>query len=209
MTRQQPTIRTRAHFDRRLTVLLFGLLSGCNSDPPVTDSVVAKSRATGSPASANHTVANLIGSEIDQFSVPEPSPSEPVKAAILIRPVNVSPGETAELLVYVRVASAHYLHAADSSDQTFIPVSIDVALPHGVEAASDWQFPTPEKVHGNALGYRNSVLLIRSVKLLSSVPEQTLHFQGELRYQACTEELCWPPGKIELSAALTVRSQTR
>jgi hypothetical protein len=57
--------------------------------------------------------------------------------------------------------------------------------------------------------YRNTALLRRSLRVGSGFEPRTLTVIGELRYQVCTEELCWPPGKLKLSAPLVVQSQRR
>lgn len=128
---------------------------------------------------------------------------------MVIRPESAKAGQTVELLVAVRIASAHYLHAADDSDTTFVPVAMSLVLPDGIEAVGEWQFPAPISVHGHSMGYRESIFLRRSLKVLPTALPQTLRLMGALHYQACTDELCWPKGTMELSAPLTIQSQTR
>ena len=53
--------------------------------------------------------------------------------------------------------------------------------------------------------YRDTVLLRRPLKLISPPKEPTV--SGVLRYQACNEELCWPPGKLELTARLSLQPE--
>ena len=186
-----------------LIVILLGPLSGCGSNAPDMNGDENKGNLHVQAASTLERSGNGADESADiQFSVPDPSPNEPVKAMMKIDPENVPAGETVTVFVSVRIARAHYLHAVNNSDKTFIPVAVNVPLPKGIEAAGEWQFPTPDKVHGNALGYRDSMLMRRSLKVLSSATQQTLLLTGELSYQACTDELCWPPGKIALSAPL-------
>ena len=95
-------------------------------------------------------------SSIDEIAVPDPSPSEPVTAVMTIRPERASVGETVEVLVHIRIASAHFIHAKDDAGGPFVPVVVNTTLPKGVEPVGDWQAPTPEKGRGNSLVYRNS-----------------------------------------------------
>jgi hypothetical protein len=132
--------------------------------------------------------------------VPEPTPSDPVKAVMACRPSDRS---GAELLVVVRIATAHYLHAEADHGGTFTPLKIDASLPPGVEFDGDWIYPAPEP--GRVPAYRDTVLLRRPLKVISTSPTQKA--TGVLRYQACNNELCWPPGKLELSAPLALHSE--
>ena len=107
-------------------------------------------------------------SSIEEIAVPDPSPSEPVTAVMTIQPNRASVGETVEVLVHIRIASAHFIHAKDDAGGPFVPVAVNTTLPTGVEPIGDWQVPTPEKGRGNSLVYRNSVVLRRSLKVVSS-----------------------------------------
>src|SRR4051794_1190281 len=92
-----------------LLVMLVGSLTASTS---VTATLIARAE-----------VAAAIG---DDLSVPDPSPSEPVKAAMAFRPASVSAGGTAELVVSIRIARAHYLHAARDAGGKFTPLGIEV-----------------------------------------------------------------------------------
>jgi hypothetical protein len=137
----------------------------------------------------------------EQVSAPEPSASLPVTAVMQIRPAPSGAGDVVDVLVYARIASRHFLHAPDDAEKTFIPVSIELDLPDGVEALGEWQFPAGKMEHGSRV-YRDSVVLRRTLKVDSRKKEQLEKLSARLRYQACTDELCWPPQKIELSANL-------
>jgi hypothetical protein len=137
---------------------------------------------------------------IEDFAVPEPSPSEPVKASMEFR----SAGDgTAELLVAVRIARAHYVHAPGDEGSKFAPLSMELTLPDGVTTVGDWIFPPPQAGRGGSPEYRDSVLLKRSLRI-GAISPRTLTIGGVLRFQACTEELCWPAGKMELFAPLVI-----
>jgi DsbC/DsbD-like thiol-disulfide interchange protein len=193
-----------------LFVMLAGYLSGCGigsqataprsgqAEPPRPETVTYDQKPSAIPEP-----------ETEDVFVPEPSPSEPVKAAMKIRPASVSAGGTVEILVAIRVAGAHYLHAARGPGDKFIPLGIDVTLPAGVEATKEWEFPVPTTGRAGAPEYRDSILLKRSLNVSSSLPPQTMVFNGELRYQACTDELCWPAGRMKLSAPLLILTKPR
>ncbi|HEX2475463.1 MAG TPA: protein-disulfide reductase DsbD domain-containing protein [Lacipirellulaceae bacterium] len=121
---------------------------------------------------------------------------------MVFRPSEAQAGETVDVIVQVRIAGAHYLHAG--SHATFTPVSMDIELPEVLEAKTDWRLPTPEKGRGGELVYRDSIILQRSLRILSDASPEEMIVRGELRYQACNDELCWPPGTLDLSASLKI-----
>ncbi|WP_406699746.1 protein-disulfide reductase DsbD domain-containing protein [Singulisphaera sp. Ch08] len=184
---------------------LIGPFSGCDlaSTPPRAKQPHIK--LIVSDRTQPIALANIPASEPTPH-VPEPSPSEPVKAVLALRPANISPGTKAELLVTVRIAKAHYLHPEADHGGTFTPLKMNAMLPAGVEFVGDWNFPPPEEGRAGVPIYRNSVQIRRAVKVTSLSPE-TLNVTGVLHYQACNDELCWPPGKLELSTQLTIQAE--
>ena len=174
------------------------LASGCSRQPVSDISQNAELRVNENSSAAS-----------DRLSVGEPSAANPVKVAMRIRPAAAAPGESVDAIVYARIAPAHYLHAASDSDTTFKPVSIELKLPDTLESSEDWQFPPPIEIHGEARGYRESVLIRRSLRIATDAKPQTITLSGTLRFQACTDELCWPTPAIRrksLTRSITNKS---
>lgn len=142
-------------------------------------------------------------------AVPDPTSGEPVTAAMAVRPERASAGETVELIVYVRIAKAHYLHAPVDSDDHFLAVAMEDMLPEGVEAAGAWKLPPPEVGTGTSLVYRDSLIVRRQLRVSPRVAPQTLLLSGGFHYQACTDDLCWPPGMVEVSVPLVIQAKGR
>jgi hypothetical protein len=191
------------HHNRWIASLLLGLGTGCGANPreiPSEPSPAGLPQEQVVAPVQRQPITYAPSDTFDPPAVPEPSPSEPVKAVMACRP---SGPITAELLVAVRIARAHYLHAEADRGGTFTPLKIETTLPQGVEFDGDWNFPTPEV--GRVPMYRTSVLLRRSLKITS--PPLSREVTGVLRYQACNDELCWPPGKLELSAPLPIQGE--
>jgi hypothetical protein len=189
--------------NRWIAWLLIGLGTGCDGSPreiPSEPSSAGLPQEQVVAPTQRQPITRAYVDALDPPAVPEPSPSEPVKAVMACRP---SGRFRAELLVAVRIARAHYLHAEADHGGTFTPLKIEAMLPPGVEFVGDWIFPTPEA--GRVPVYRTSVLLRRSLKITS--PPSSREVTGVLRYQACNDELCWPPGKLELSAPLPIQAE--
>jgi len=215
MARHQP----QGHSDPRcfpwLVAMICGTLLGCDSETAATNAVaVGDETITERAVSPTLADTTAVAESTDEISVPdpsssEPSPNEPVTAVMSIRPQRVSVGETAEVLVNIRIAEAHFIHASDDPGGPFVPVAVKMTLPEGVEFAGDWQLPTPEKGRGNSLVYYNLTRLRRSLRVVSNSTSENLTITAELQFQACTDELCWPQGRLELSAPLVIQSQSR
>ena len=193
-----------------LLIVLLGGLPGCGSDSTAQNSRNPSARNLGAPTERRerHVAAALVTSA-EEVSVPVPSAAEPVTAVMTIQPSHATAGETVEVLVRVRIASAHFIHAPGEAGGPFIPVSVNATFPAGLEPIGDWQLPPPEKGRGSAVVYRDSVVLRRFVNVVASSGPSALNVTGELRYQVCTDELCWPQGKLQLSAPFTIQSPRR
>jgi len=109
-----------------------------------------------------------------------------------------------ELRVSVRIARAHYLHADAGDGGKFAPLAIEAELPAGVSAVGDWSFPPPEDAGGGKPVYRDAVLLRLPLAVAPDASPGTRTVVATLRCQACNEELCWPPSKLDLSAPLVI-----
>jgi hypothetical protein len=142
------------------------------------------------------------------FVPTEPSSRQPVTAVMKSAP-NVMAGQAFEILVRVAIAGAHHLYASNASGQPFIPTTVELTLPRGVEALGDWIGPEPTRRRNGELVYTDSALFRRQLKVGANVPAGPLSIKGELHYQACTEELCWPPRSIPLSSLIHVHSPMR
>jgi len=127
-------------------MLAVGLSAGCNSKSPLADTegtspALDRQAALQPPLAAVKSDAEVAA----QFSIPDPSPSEPVQAAMRIEPQSASAGDTAELVVYLRIARTHFVHASDPMDAVFTPIEVNVTLPEDLVAQGEWLFPAPEQ----------------------------------------------------------------
>ena len=134
----------------------------------------------------------------------KPSDDQPVTATMEVTPGELTAGQTFQLIVHVDVASAHHIYATNSIGKPFIPTTLSVTLPSGVEAVGPWIVPEPIRRRNGDLIYTDSILFRRSARLHLNIPVGRLSISGDLRYQACTEELCWPPRTLQLSSTIDV-----
>jgi DsbC/DsbD-like thiol-disulfide interchange protein len=132
-----------------------------------------------------------------------------VTVATLADPPTVSPGDTFQLVVRVRIASGYHIYSTKASEGSFSPTSLTFILPDELAFAGDWVFPPPIITQTGESVYRDSVLFRRQVKVqLNAVPKQ-LSIKGELLCQACNPDLCFPARKLPISASVAVVSKTK
>jgi hypothetical protein len=143
------------------------------------------------------------------FPVPEPSRTEPVTAVMKLDRDTVRAGESCEVLVRVRIAAGHHIYSTNAIDGPFTPTTLDLILPADLEPVGKWVAPRPATTKAGERIYTDSILFRRSLKVRLNTPPGLLSIRGELRCQACNEELCWPPGKIGVSASVAVVSKTK
>jgi len=140
-----------------------------------------------------------------EFSVAEPSAHQPVKIVMKTDRTEASPGDTFQVVVRVRIAEGYQIYAAAPKSKSFTGTSVSLVLPSGIEAVSDWTAPAAVQARDGELVYTNSVTYSRSFKLGAAAASGPILLKGDIRYQACNDQLCWPPKTIPLSATLTVR----
>jgi len=181
-----------------------GTLGCTESLPPVTTAGSKSPVKAISPTAAEPQLSDTQLAE--EFTVTEPSPSNPVVAAMKFNPPTATPGGASELLIYVRIARAHYVHASSEAKLSFLPLKVSMQLPKELQGQGSWHYPQPESESGGESVYRNALLLRLPIKVASDVPASTLEVNGELSFQVCTDELCWPLQSVDVSAPLIIQS---
>jgi hypothetical protein len=123
MARHQSQNRLALARPAWLAIVLFGALPGCNRDSRSTNSVHARPTNVGVPTvNRVHADAVALATSTEEIPVPDPSPSEPVAAVMVIRPNRAAVGQTVDVLVRIRIASAHKV-LADLRSQDLVLVA--------------------------------------------------------------------------------------
>lgn len=144
----------------------------------------------------------------NDFEFPEPSRSEPVTARMDASRKTLSVGDAFELVVRVRIIGGSHIYPLNQAEKPFVPTTLQLTLPSGVEIVGDWQAPEPSRAKGGEKVYTDSVVFRRPLKIRSAPVTGRLSLKGELQYQVCTAEVCWPPKTISLSTAITIEQET-
>lgn len=120
-------------------------------------------------------------------------------------------GRTFELAVVLKVREGFHINAHEVSEEFLIPTEIAAELPPGFRSAGIiYPKGTLRKFafSENKLNvYQGTVTVRMKVEALDSAPlgQQDLAFK--LRYQACSEEACFPPVNLPVTAELQVAAR--
>ena len=142
------------------------------------------------------------------LSVPPPTRSEPVKAGMGASRSELAAGDSFELAVEIRIAGGYHIYAATPTNAPFIPASLELTLPPGIRTDGDWVRPKATLARDGAMIYADSVWFRRSLRVQPDALIGKFAINTKLKYQACNDELCFPPATIGLETALTVAGAT-
>lgn len=142
------------------------------------------------------------------LEVPEPSRTEPVTARMDASRKTLGAGEAFELLVRVRIIGGSHIYPLNQAEKPFVPTTLQLTLPSGIEVTGDWLAPEPSRAKGGEKVYTEAVVFRRPLKIRSAAATGRVSLKGELHYQVCTAEVCWPPKTISLSTAITIEQET-
>ena len=126
---------------------------------------------------------------IPEMVVPDPSPAEPVKAAIRIDPNEMFAGSRFEVVIRVQIAAGHHIYALDAANRPFLPTSLTLKFPEGLESKGDWSAGEPTLTKAGERVYTDSVVFRRPCKIRPNVSAGTIAIPAELRYQVCSTEV--------------------
>lgn len=139
------------------------------------------------------------------------SPAVP-SAATLVRAVAeslaVPPGGTGLLRVVARVEPGWHVNANPPSEEYLVPTEVEVALPVGLTAGAP-RYPAGRSLR---FAFAEEPLLVYEGEFTVEVPVDAvpaaasgkLAAKGELRYQACNDQLCLAPASIEFPVVIAI-----
>jgi DsbC/DsbD-like thiol-disulfide interchange protein len=186
-------------------------LGGC-----LPSSVPAERANVGDSTSGKAVDTALAGSAADATATPEddisigsPTADVPVVAAAEVFPRQVPPGGQFTLAIRIRIAFGWHIFAVgEKSDSlVYLPTTLDLTLPEGIEPDGEWQLPPPKRASGpNRFGpiYENEVTLRRKIKVAANQSPASLTLPCAITFQTCNEQLCVRPAPIRLMPIVEV-----
>jgi len=132
----------------------------------------------------------------------------PVSARMTVDRGEMHTNEAIGLVVTFIVATPAHIYAHNEPANRSTPMSIKLDLPKGVTVEKDWLFTEPIKTKEGDLIYVGLNQARCTLKVSSGVSARTLHITAQMRYQACTDEACWPPESLPVSVTIPLYSPT-
>ena len=121
-------------------------------------------------------------------------------------------GTSFQLAVVMKIRNGFHVNAHQASADYLIPTTVTPELPIGFKAG-EIIYPRGElhtftftKIPLNV--YQDKVVLRIPLTAQSDAPTGTLHIPLKLRYQACNNEVCLPPVKVDVDATVTVAANS-
>jgi DsbC/DsbD-like thiol-disulfide interchange protein len=125
------------------------------------------------------------------------------------QPVEVKAGATAQLLVPLKIQSGYHLNANPPTYSYLKATQLDIAASDGISASSI-SYPTPLTrkfafADKPLAVYEGETELKATIKADKSASKGEHSLAAQLRVQACDDQVCYPPGQIELRVPVKVK----
>ncbi len=133
------------------------------------------------------------------FLVGQPTADQPVTAAMAFARVPGQDATSVDIWIKLLVTSGYYIYASNEGKTPFTSLQVDLRLPSGVEVDSELTLPNAQKLSGKFV-YFNSVVMHRRIRIATE-PNQSI--EAIIHYQACNEDVCFPPAQIRIVESLT------
>ncbi len=137
-----------------------------------------------------------------------PSGRDVVKPGIYVSLDPAARGSSFQIAVVMTIRPGFHVNAREKSEDYLIATDLKAALPSGF-SSGEVSYPKGKlerfafsKIPLNV--YQDTVILRMPVTALADAPLGEQHIPLNLRYQACSSELCLPPVTLTLDAILYV-----
>jgi Thiol:disulfide interchange protein DsbD, N-terminal len=127
-----------------------------------------------------------------------------------VEEVHLRPGQTAKVLLDFRVDANFHINSNKPKSNLLIPTSLQLVAPKPLEIAAI-QYPPgedqtfPFSPNEKLSVYSGDFELVALLKAPSSATASRYHVAGELSYQACDRNACYPPKKMPVEFDVRVR----
>jgi len=123
----------------------------------------------------------------------------------------VAPGSTAHLRLKVALPPGLHVQSDKPRDPALIPTKLSLTPPSGVSILRI-SYPKATDLVQPGVGaplavFSGTFVVDAEIALTRTVDPGALNIPGELRYQSCTDQVCFPPSRAAVSWRLTVHSR--
>jgi hypothetical protein len=131
----------------------------------------------------------------------------PVHVSFKTDPQKVRAGETIDVLLVFEIAATYEIQDRHARPPA-VATRVDVGLPAGFEAISEWSEPTTVRSQwpdGHPV-YIGRATFSRKVRVGRDVKPGQYPLSCRVFYQACNDRYCLPPAKEQIISSFTVAS---
>lgn len=142
------------------------------------------------------------------FSTARSQTTPPKINTRLVLPQKVLRGRAVNASLIIDIPSGYHVNAHDPLSRFALPTKIDVEPPRGIKVGS---ITYPKAIvrkfsfSGDRLGvYENRAVIRFSLIVPPSQPPRNAEIKAWLNYQSCSNEVCFPPAKREVTLSFVV-----
>ncbi len=128
---------------------------------------------------------------------------------VVTSPVELRAGGTAEAVVQLNIQRGYHVNANPPTYPYLKPTEVELKSANGITVGfisypdpQTKQFPFAEKPLAI---YEGSTQLKVFLKADASAKKEASNLPGKLKVQACDDQVCYPPGEIEITVPVTVK----
>ncbi len=138
-----------------------------------------------------------------------PGTSQPSVLVAPVGDVHLRPGQTAKVELDFRVSPNFHINSSKPNSNLLIPTALTLIAPKPLEIAAIQYPPGEEQSFPFAPNEKLSVYtgdfaIVTVLKIPPHAAASSFHVGGELYYQACDKNACYPPKKVSVDFNVTV-----
>jgi|GEM_PF-2078553 len=122
--------------------------------------------------------------------------------------VNLTAGGTGEAVIELKVMDGYHINANPPSEPSLKPTEVEIQSANGITAEK----PVYPKAINKKFGfsdkpldvYEKTVAIKVKLRAAGNATKGQQLLNGVLRYQACDNEVCYPPTKLDLMIPVTI-----
>jgi DsbC/DsbD-like thiol-disulfide interchange protein len=124
--------------------------------------------------------------------------------------IDITPGESAEAVVAITIASGYHVQANPAADELLVPLTLDLNWTGWLDIGKP-VYPPPERHRLEwsdleLLTYTGRVLIPLPLRVSKSAAPGLRLMSGSLHYQACSRHTCRPPKTMDFQIAIRIQS---
>ena len=131
-----------------------------------------------------------------------------ISVKLVLAGQRVQRGRAVSASLILGIPSGYHVNAHDPVSRFALPTKVEVEVPGGIEVGTiTYPKATVRKFSfsGDRLGvYENRAVIRIIIKVPPNQPRGNAEIKVRLNYQSCSDEVCFPPMKREVTASFTI-----